>query len=695
MQLSQGTMSGTQRFLNTPQSCTLAFTDNVFQWTGGNMGGYQQGAVFTNTGVVNLSGDGTKETDATFTNLGRVIQSGAGTFNVGYYNSGGSFTNAAGATYDLQSDAAIGQSSYPFTNAGLFKKSSGTGTSTMTVSYRNQGGTVEVDSGTLQLPVDNAHGTSTGGTFNVAAGAVLDLGGNGYFTGTYTGDGAGVVRFSAGTLLADKPNATVFNFPGNLFQWTGGTIGSYQGGQVVTNAGTINISGDAAKETDAVFTNLGLVIQSGAGAFNVGDYNSGGSFTNAAGATYDLQSDANVGQSGYNFNNVGVFKKSGGTGTSTLSVTFNNQGGTVEADSGTLQLPLKQNSTSTGGVFNAAGGAVLDLGDSQHLSGTYTGGGAGTVRLSGALTTVAPGATVAFPGALFQWTGGYISGGSDRPFVNAGVVNLSGDAEKDNYAPFTNTGAMVQTGAGNFNVGTYHDGGSFTNAAGAVYDLQSDAGVTTDFANVFTNAGVFKKSGGTGTSTMSALTTNTGTVSVYTGTLLFSAQYNNGVADVDHSTLTEGTWNVFDGATLTFASYGTLTINQANVTLSGPNSNFTSINGLADNQGSFALLGLRQFTTAGNFTNEGTVVLDAGSTLHVSGDFTASDATAATSGAEHGGVRRQAATASKLKFVFGGTAAQGAHGTGVLQVAGTAKMAGLIEVALADLVAAPRARATR
>ncbi len=71
--LAGGTMSGTQRFLDNPQPCTLAFTGNVFQWTGGYIGNYQQGAIFNNGGVVNISGDGTKETDATFTNNGLVI----------------------------------------------------------------------------------------------------------------------------------------------------------------------------------------------------------------------------------------------------------------------------------------------------------------------------------------------------------------------------------------------------------------------------------------------------------------------------------------------------------------------------------------------------------------------------------------------------------------------------------------------
>ena len=166
--------------------------------------------------------------------------------------------------------------------------------------------------------------------------------------------------------------------------------------------------------------------------------------------------------------------------------------------------------------------------------------------------------------------------------------------------------------------------------------------------------------------------------------------------DISGTTLTEGTWNVFDPATLAFANYtGGITINQANVTLSGPNANFPALNGLSDNQGSFSLLALRQFTTAGDLSNEGTITLDAGSTLHVAGNFTATNAAASTGATSHpGGVHPQAATASTLHFVIGGSASSGAQSPGVLQMAGTAKMAGLLAVTLADLAATPGAADT-
>ena len=62
------------------------------------------------------------------------------------------------------------------------------------------------------------------------------------------------------------------------------------------------------------------------------------------------------------FDNYGLVQKSGGTGTSVLAGyrgTFNNYGGTIEVDSGTLVLG--QGYSSSNGTFNVAAGAVCDL----------------------------------------------------------------------------------------------------------------------------------------------------------------------------------------------------------------------------------------------------------------------------------------------------------------------------------------------
>src|SRR5262249_2831908 len=112
-------------------------------------------------------------------NAGAAVWSGSG----GVFTSGGaSFTNLAGASLDLQSDAHFVWNSGAaptFTNQGTLKKSAGGGTSTFDGAFHNTG-TVDVRSGTLLLnnggPVGS--GGSSSGSFTVAAGATLGFGGN-------------------------------------------------------------------------------------------------------------------------------------------------------------------------------------------------------------------------------------------------------------------------------------------------------------------------------------------------------------------------------------------------------------------------------------------------------------------------------------------------------------------------------------
>jgi hypothetical protein len=126
---------------------------------------------------------------------------------------GTSFQNLPGAVYELAGDGNNvadnnrGSSVPPvFNNYGLIRKSSGSGVSqiglvpgSVQLAFSNLGGTLEVDSGVLVL---NGRGTSSNGTFTVAAGAVLDLtgGANPIWAGRITGSGAGQVRLSSGML---------------------------------------------------------------------------------------------------------------------------------------------------------------------------------------------------------------------------------------------------------------------------------------------------------------------------------------------------------------------------------------------------------------------------------------------------------------------------------------------------------------
>jgi hypothetical protein len=91
------------------------------------------------------------------------------------------------------------------------------------------------------------------------------------------------------------------------------------------------------------------------------------------------------------FNNSGTVRKSAGTDLSSMSeggsaILFNNAAaGVIEVQTGTLML--NGGGSSAGGTFIVALNAVLGFDGGTHaLAGTYTGSGAGTVRLA---TTIA------------------------------------------------------------------------------------------------------------------------------------------------------------------------------------------------------------------------------------------------------------------------------------------------------------------
>ena len=151
----------------------------------------------------------------------------------------------------------------------------------------------------------------------------------------------------------------------------------------------------------------------------------GAHFENLSQGTYTLSSDAGIAPysccSATVFDNSGLFQKTGGSGDSVISAIFNDLGGTINVQTGTLTLA--NNGTTTDGTFDVAAGATLDVtgGSSPTWAGHITGTGGGTVLLAKG-TLAAPGASLNFPNGMFQWTSGTLQG----PLTNLDVVTLSG-----------------------------------------------------------------------------------------------------------------------------------------------------------------------------------------------------------------------------------------------------------------------------
>lgn len=157
-------------------------------WSGGSLGG-TGGTVLSGNSVIS----GAVSLARGITNSGTLALSGSGMVTL----AGGSIVNGSAGVVDIQVDGGFGGSGGVIDNAGLFKKSAGTGTSAVSgVTFSNTG-TLAVESGTLQF--GNAVFASNAGTLAVAAGATLD---NGNTTLASSGliEGSGTLDLGTATL---------------------------------------------------------------------------------------------------------------------------------------------------------------------------------------------------------------------------------------------------------------------------------------------------------------------------------------------------------------------------------------------------------------------------------------------------------------------------------------------------------------
>jgi RHS repeat-associated protein len=572
------------------------------------------------------------------------------------------------------------------TATGVFEKQAGTGGSQVsgTNSFNNQGGTVAANTGTLTIN----SGVNTGGTYNAQTGAILSIAG--HYSGTYTGSGGGTIRIQSSNSFTVDPAGVTLNFPAGLFNVVGGTLDL--AGNTLTNAGTLTIgpggsTGAIVANDMNTGTNLGGTLLNNGTIVEAGNLNLSDSVSIQNNSVYDFTADGSISTSaGTSLTNTatGTFEKTGGTGNSSIGATllFNNQGGTVSATSGTLQLG---GGTSTGGTYNAAAGAAIDLtggtngAQSPTFTGTYTGSGAGTVEvIAGQLQIGGGGASFNFPGNLLQFSG---NGSGDGTFVslalgdftNLGTLNVgNGGIIFDNDGTLFNQGSIITN---NCFLSLHSDSSGstgFVNEAGATFTITGDnGGINIAFSGQTTidNEGtIIRTATGVSAGTTTPLAsirangpfTNNGTIEVDAGRLYMET--------LDTQTpgsfaLTSGTWEVTNGASFVLPT--TVTTNGATLIISGANSFFTSpaqgddssvFADLNTNTGTLELLDGATITAPSGFTNSGTLTLGPASTMSVKGNL---------------------AESGTLDFQLGGSPASGQFGsitvTGAVTVGGTLK----------------------
>jgi hypothetical protein len=616
---------------------TFAIPGTVsFQWSGGSVN-VPVNATLAVNGNLALTGSAgeTLGGGGTLAESGTITQSGAGNLAIAGNSVATTLNILSGSVYDFTADSSIvyggGASGGAVTNAGTIEKTAGTGTSKVAQPLTNTG-TLDAATGILQI---DANSSNTGGTYQAAAGATLDLTGGQTFseTGTFTAAGAGTITLGGGTFSVYN-NAATLSIPSTLaFQWPGGAI-NVPVNDTLTVSGNLTFAGTSNEllEGGGTLTENGTITQSGSGNLAIAGNTVATTLVIPAGSVYDFAANSGIvyggGASGGAVTNAGTIEKTAGGATSTVSAAFNNSG-TLSAQSGTLSLAAT-GGESTGGVFNVGAGAILDLtgGNGVTYSGTYTGSGSGEVLLGSGTLDVAGGsngATFNLTGNLFVWSGGAINTNGD-PLTILGNVQISGAY-----------GSESLTGGGSLNVGsssaagTVNDksaGNTLNVGSGTTLAIQSkgtfNLGDSTINGNgALTNAGLLRKQTGTSGATVAVNVDNPGKAEVDSGTLVFSGAVNQ----IYNNTLTGGSWTTVGSAsvpaTLTISSGSFTTIGpSASVTLNGVNSAFTNLANLAANQGSLSLLGGQSASTAGNFTNSGSLTTSPGSVLSVNGNFT-------------------------------------------------------------------------
>src|ERR1700690_1515347 len=149
----------------------------------------------------------------------------------------------------------------------------------------------------------------------------------------------GILAFNGGNLSGPGLLTVI-----GQFNWTNGTIDASSTLTVATN-GMLVLAGNNGSSyvMQGTLTNAGIVqLVSGNLQLN---YCNGGPLINLSGGLLDLKSDVSIVSGcggGPSLINMGTVRKSGGTGTSTIYPTFNNNG-TLDVQTGTVSLAASYN----------------------------------------------------------------------------------------------------------------------------------------------------------------------------------------------------------------------------------------------------------------------------------------------------------------------------------------------------------------
>jgi hypothetical protein len=613
------------------------------------------GLNLSSTGTVTLSGHGTITLNAN--SFGGDSIGGAGTLlNKSTIQGGGgldmTFSNTkAGVIKANESGVQLvvgrNQNQGPSTNVGLMEATDGGQLTMGSLTLNNVGGTIKASgkNSYVQLEGEGQGGeTFTGGTWTTASGGVIQVvDTSALLDGT---NGNTITNSGTMALVDGAPH------PGGNFQGTMNNKGTLQilskgngvglsipGGQTFTLTGTGSLTmGDGTSNSynnqnyisGATFVNQQTVQGTGA-ILNLTSFtNSGIINANVPTGTNNLQ--LQLGRAGAS-TNTGTIEASNGGVLVIGSTTINNVGGTIESV-GANSVVTTNGMTISGGTLSASGRGVFN--DTQ---GTLLDGTTNPVVVDGTLSIPPAGSN---PGVAMQGT-----------IKNTGTIALFSNSSSPNNGVGVPGGeTLTLTGSGDFVMGdgtnnSYNNG--LTLGGSGILDNQSTITGTGEigYVETITNQGTISANvpvgsaglvlemwrEGTGgisnSGTMEAANggelqifpsnsfTNSGTLTAQVGSTIY---INNRFTNLSNNTLTGGTYIVAG----TLMIPGDIDTNAAKITLNGaasqilnPNSNALANFATNAPKASFTLSAKQNFESAGTFTNQGSIIINKGSTFTV------------------------------------------------------------------------------
>ncbi len=628
----------------------------VYNWDSGSLavtGG------FTTAGTTTLDTTGNKMVDDTFT----WTNTGTANWNNGHfyiYGAAAVFNNTGGFNILNTNNAYLITGAGTFTNGGILSKP-GAGNIDISATVFTNAGLVNVDQGVLRF-INSATTTTSVDSFDIAAGATVELGNNTHNVNTASPvkDGAaGILLVTSATV---NFNTASTSLPATVtLKQTGGKLGgtgsvtfngtyAWDGGSQavtggLTTAGTtiLDTTGNKYLDNGFTWTNTGTA-----------NWNNGHFYVNGAAAVFNnnggVFSILNS-NSSYVITGAGTFINGGtlnkpGTGNINIQAAVFTNAGLIDVDQDVLRFINSTTTTTATGSLDIAAGATIELNNYTHDVNTASPvvpGSVGTLLITGATvnfnaasTTLPANVTVNQAGGtlggsgdvnmsgLYAWNGGSlaIAGGlttagttaldtTQSKFISEGFTwNNTGTANWNNGHFYINGAtAAFNNNGGVFNIDNPNPAyvilgpGSFNNNAGGTLNKNGPADISVQPAS-FSNASQVLVH--MGILTLPGATVTSGMYMTDTGS---SVKFSSATHDLNAGTAFTGP------GTINFAS-GTVNVN-ANISIS-PGTTLSLAGGSVNGTGDINVGGVFNWS-GGTLRGGGAVTVDAAAAMNISG----------------------------------------------------------------------------